>query len=155
MSREIKFRGKRIDNNQIVFGCLVNNMWTYSELAQFEKGIKVCEIFTGEYGSDNWSDAIEEDNFIFSVYPESVGQYTGLKDKNGECVYEGDIIEFQNTEGQGLIKKVWFCEKMCSLMIGNLRWSTITESGFFQPSQLIFEIIGNIHENPELLNQPI
>lgn len=83
---------------------------------------------------------------------EPLMQYTGLKDKNGAEIYEGDIIQFQSTEGQGLIKKVWFCDKKCSLMIGNLTYENLTESGFFQPSELIFELIGNIYENPELLN---
>lgn len=78
-------------------------------------------------------------------------QFTGLTDKNGTKVFEDDIIQFQNTEGEGLVKKVWYCDKIHSVMVGNLRYSTITESGFFQPSQLIFKVIGNIHNNPELL----
>jgi hypothetical protein len=149
--REILFRGKCINTGNWINGCLVNNMFTYSEHSEFKKGEKVCEIITGDYESDNWEEAIQEENNLVRVIPESVGQFTGLTDKNGTKVFENDIIEFQNTEGEGLIKKVWYCDKMHSVMIGNLIYSTITESGFFKPSQLIFEVIGNFNDNPELL----
>lgn len=139
--REIKFKGKRIDNDEIIFGCLVSNMWTYSELSQFEKGTKVCEIFTGEFGSDNWIDAIEEDNFIFSVYPNSVGQYIGLSDELGKEIYEGDIL----ISPLGEIFKVKFRNAMFVLENKN----GVTRSINYNLN--MWKIIGNIHEHPELL----
>lgn len=145
--REIKFRGKRIDNNQMIYGCLVNNMWTYSELSKFEKGTKVCEIFTGEYGSDNWLDAIEEDNFIFQVFPESVGQFTGLKDKNGTEIYEGDIGYFKGSKCI-ISWRESYCDYIFQHWYHKGRMLNLIKNNI---SKYNFEIIGNIHENPELM----
>ena len=68
MNREIKFRGKRIDNGEWVIGLLVK-MW-------------------GEWHIIDWND----ENIAYPIKTDTVGQYTGLKDKNGKEIYEGDRI---------------------------------------------------------------
>jgi len=76
-------------------------------------------------------------------------QYTGLKDKNGKEIYEGDILICSNIpESQDISFEVYYSnEKACF----DLKRGANTTTSFLLSCNTLYEIIGNIHENPELL----
>ena len=105
------------------------------------------------YGNlDDQGDMVEifnRDDGIFSksvVMPKTVGQYTGLKDKNGKEIYEGEILKNKREENF----KLYWNEEMCAFYLQNISWlSEDTLVEFHRMEN--FEIIGNIFENKELL----
>jgi uncharacterized phage protein (TIGR01671 family) len=145
--REIKFRGKRVDNGEWVYGSLVQ-----------------CDITGKRYilpmGSDaNESDKVRHEGclmlFTFEVIPETVGQYTGLEDKNSKEIYEGDIIRVTNEVDE-------VNELDSDTGIGVVEW--LDRWGFWNISNIenglgdilncrYVEIIGNIHENKYILKE--
>ena len=135
--REILFRGKRVDNGEWVEGLLV-----------FKNEIRV-------FTTHKWYDEGEEGEYDTTedlrVIPETVGQYTGLKDRNGKKIFEGDIVEFTDkyTRKKGRAEIVFeaFKWKYSGCYYGGnpIVWLCIDDRS------IEFEIIGNIHDNPELL----
>ena len=135
--REILFRGKLVDNGKWVEGLLM-----------FKTEIRV-------FTTHKWYDEGEEGEYDTTedlrVVPETVGQYTGLKDKNGKKIFEGDIVEFTDkyTRKKGRAEIVFeaFKWKYSGCYYGGnpIVWLCIDDGS------IEFEIIGNIHDNPELL----
>lgn len=121
--REIKFRGKRVEDNEWIFGYYV---------VTCDSNRIIYEDYEGFY--------CEEE-----VIPESVGQYTGLIDKKYMEIYEGDIVKVAWHYGSdiGTVKYI----RSGFFVSGMKRHTSIPLGGFSATS----EIIGNIYENPELL----
>ena len=123
--REIKFRGKRINNGEWVYGYLIGNDVIVGDIVEFSD-----EYFNTE--------------FWYKVDPETVGQYTGLKDRNGREIYEGDILrdEFDR------IFRVYWVDGEARFAIRQKKRKT---EYFMVISHIHPVVIGNIWDNPELL----
>jgi hypothetical protein len=130
--REIKFRGKRIDNGLWVYGSL---------MIEFSGECFICFWESALIEPEN--DYREMVQVSFEVHPESVGQYTGLPDTNGKEIYEGDIY---NMGDRNILYVVLWRD---SGLIGK-QISSSSYAGLEHWQDKI-EIIGNIYENPELL----
>ena len=140
--REILFRGKRIDNGEWIEGQLLHFT---SSVGNHELSIIVesCE----------WDNANEWFNLgkRAKVDPETVGQYTGLTDKNGKKIFEGDIISEKPPMNEiAYIGYVAYDEEAAvwRFMINNDGKYNGVLFGTYSRS---YTVIGNIHDNPELM----
>lgn len=127
--RKILFRGKTV-KEQWAYGLLahIGNAWYISNKA----GVATA----------------------YEVIPSTVGQYTGLKDKNGTKIFEGDIVQtnkFFLSVGLNA-KYVIEYDVEIACFIGTMQKGNVKHFTTFQNDSDQFEVIGNIHDNPELLN---
>ena len=132
MSREIKFRAKRLNNNEFVIGYYLPMVY----------GHKHFIYLPLEYLNEH--SRIEID-------PKTLGQYTGLKDKDGKEIYEGDVVriwadpkDYNGYKGHNYIGVVEWDEFILGFILSD---------GHGLKDFEFIEIVGNIYENPELLNK--
>ena len=130
MMREILFRGKRVYDGE----------WVEGNLFIPEKHGAPTQIMIGTNSY----------RIPYDVIPETVGQYTGLTDKNGKKIFEGDVLShFINYHGRRINGVVAYDITLAAYM-----WEPKGLSSLFLTDVLSgngAEIIGNIHDNPELL----
>lgn len=147
--REIKFRAKRVDNGE----------WVYGSLIVLDRGFYIVD--TNHYNTISADlhekleiNALWEDNDFKRVSENTICQFTGLYDKNGTKIFEGDIVK---TKYQTLIVKYGFTKIQCC----GCCYRYHDYIGFyFENDNCVdmyeeitkeIEVIGNIYDNPELL----
>lgn len=87
---------------------------------------------------------------IVEVDKKTVGQYTGLTDKNGKRVFEGDILQFENDDGEFSLYSCEWGEEICGWIIRFLEYDAPCDA-FDAQFCMDAQVIGNIHDNPELV----
>lgn len=138
MMREILFRGKRVANGKWVEGDLIQ-IFHLRELKYIRRG----EV---EYLIDN----------------NTVGQFTGLRDKNGNKIFEGDILSsdeypYTSDDKQNYFAEVVWCDNCPAFGLYTFKAPKSLVRGISEGCEFIedglsgFEIIGNIYDNPELI----
>lgn len=127
--RDLSFRGKSETNGEWING------YYYYEISRESHG----------------SDRRREKHHIFTinydkfVVPETVGQYTGLKDKNGRKIFEGDIVKVYLAYKTIVCIVKW---EDCSYVLQDIK---IQDYKYSMGKSFELEVIGNIYDNPELL----
>lgn len=128
MNDRYLFRGKREDNNE----------WVTGDLMQWSDGTIRIYVESG----------VDEKTTV-TVIPETVGQCTGLKDKNGKLIYEGDIVKGLFNFGLEIMSVCTFKDGAFGLTAKQC--GAYHFSAFTSICNVKYEVIGNIRDNPELL----
>lgn len=140
--REILFRGKQPFSGKWVEGFYVHIPW-------------------GRGGADeHLIQTIKPDGRIDAFYPvnpNTVGQFTGLRDKNGKKIFEGDIVKHYNRvdkDGNNILDDEGYVKGLIYFDTSKARYKrTSSPEDVFIGEHCRYEVIGNIHDNPELLNK--
>ena len=138
--REIIFRGKRKDNGEWVEGYYARKGVNKDTFKHF-----IC-VMTFNVNGNTYSSMFYLTDI--EVIPETVGQYTGLTDKNGTKIFEGDILSAHLDDGypenETMLEVVWHNNGWYGK---NGKFFDDFDNGF----EKYFEVIGNVHDNLELL----
>jgi len=139
--REILFIGKRKDNGEWIKGHLIRYKDGGCGIIPSEAKVHIC--------ADN-------PKFIqtvcYEVIPETVGEYTGLKDKNGKKIFEGDIVKA--CRGKDIEKGIVYYDERIgayAVLYNDENINLLFDIFTSKDSNVYIEIVGNIHDNPELL----
>ena len=122
------------------------NVWRHGSLIEYSSGQAAIVAKADRYGHGE---------FTNEVVPETAGQYTGLDDKNGVSIFEGDVVtaswyDYEEPR-EDTFGEVIFNEGWCSYCIWNEAENVMSEMNGQGAYEWEIEVIGNIHDNPELV----
>lgn len=139
--REILFRGKHIRSGEWAYGSFVHRTLFYGDPCDEYYILKIGEFDCDYYIADK-------------VTPDTIGQYTGMTDKNGTKIFEGDIVRYETYEPYHNRSSVGVeTVKFISGQFSPRPHCQTCEDDYYTEEYRNFEVIGNIHDNPELLEQ--
>ena len=154
MKREILFRGKRVDNGEWVYGRGLQQ-------CKDELGNEIVAIFTDVVKSEKYIKKEGRYTLYYApVKAETLEQYTGLKDKNGKKIFEGDVVHLKGDGyggakiGKDYYRVVTFHEGVFCLSIEDgVHYPVHTPIYEHSDSHniVIWDVVGNITDNPELM----
>lgn len=142
MNREILFRAKGSGN------------WRYGSYVHFDKK-PINDCCNNKYKDFIVTNGVYGEHYYPITELSSLGQYTGLKDKNGKKIFEGDILEYIGKRKDNMKKeyrrKVVFREGMFALLSKELQAYSALKHHCMEDGRSAWRVIGNIHDNPELI----
>lgn len=123
MTREILFRGRAMDGEK----------WHYGDLVRYAGQLRIKEE--------------TDDKGVWTVDPDTIGQYTGLNDKNGRKIFEGDVVTIPGSKKKGLPAEVRYMPHEARYCVRRNGYQPIPLDG----ADEWCEVVGNIFDDPELI----
>ena len=144
----IILRGKRVDNGEWVEGHTVLISSSDADGAYIISSGTEFDMLVDEYGNIG-----EMQGIILRIIPETLGQYSGLNDKNGKKIFDGDILKiYEGSEDNGYkICELYSYRGVLCVDYETSEWDFNALAFLDSDNVFSFEVIGNIHDNPDLL----